>query len=134
VVSVAPGASFVLVDIPGLIEGAAEGKGLGHRFLRHIERTRCLVFTIDASGDDPFGQYKILREELGKFHPLLLEKPKLIVLTKNDLGEFPVDKRFRREKCPVVRVSSVSGAGLTDFKREAYGISRAEQPENGGWG
>jgi GTP-binding protein len=124
VVSLGANASFVLVDIPGIIEGAADGKGLGHRFLRHIERTRCLVFTMDASGEDPYGQYKILRAELEKFHPLLLEKPKLIVLTKLDLGDFPVDKRFKKEKCPVLKTSSITGAGLEEFKREAYTLSR----------
>ncbi len=133
VVSVASGASFVLVDIPGIIEGAAEGKGLGHRFLRHIERTRCLVFTLDASEKDPYGQYKILRNELKKFHPLLLEKPKLIVLTKNDLGDFAVDKRFKKEKCPVVQTSSATGFGLAEFKREAYGLARAGQVASDGW-
>jgi len=133
VVSIASGASFVLVDIPGLIEGAAEGKGLGHRFLRHIERTRCLVFTLDASEPDPYGQYKILRKELEKFHPLLLEKPKLIVLSKNDLGEFPVDKRFKKEKCPVVQTSSMTGIGLAEFKREAYTLSRSGRSTDDGW-
>lgn len=133
VVSVAPGASFVLVDIPGLIEGAAEGKGLGHRFLRHIERTRCLVFTIDASEKDPYGQYKILRKELEKFHPLLLEKPKLVVLSKNDLGTFTVDKRFKKEKCPVIQTSSMTGLGLAEFKREAYALARAGKPAGDGW-
>lgn len=133
VVSVAPGASFVLVDIPGLIEGAAEGKGLGHRFLRHIERTRCLAFTIDASGEDPYGQYKILRKELEKFHPLLLEKPKLIVMSKCDLGDFSVDKRFKKEKCPVVMTSSATGLGLEAFKREAYALGRAGEETGDGW-
>lgn len=133
VVSVAPGASFVLVDIPGLIEGAAEGKGLGHRFLRHIERTRCLVFTLDASEKDPYGQYVILRKELEKFHPLLLEKPKLIVLSKNDLGDFPVDKRFKKEKCPVVKTSAATGLGLSEFKREAYALARAGKTVGDGW-
>lgn len=133
VVSVGSGASFVLVDIPGLIEGAAEGKGLGHRFLRHIERTRCLVFTMDASGKDPYGEYKILRKELEKFHPLLLEKPKLIVLSKNDLGTFAVDKRFKKEKCAVIQTSSMTGLGLNEFKREAYTLSREGKAAGDGW-
>jgi GTP-binding protein len=135
VVSVGAGASFVLVDIPGLIEGAAEGKGLGHRFLRHIERTRCLVFTIDASEKDPYAQYKVLRKELGKFHELLLDKPKIIVLTKNDLGSFDVDKRFKKEKCAVIQTSSINGLGLNEFKREAYTLSRiGKTVANDGWG
>jgi GTP-binding protein len=133
VVSVGAGASFVLVDIPGIIEGAAEGKGLGHRFLRHIERTRCLVFTMDASGKDPYGEYKVLRKELEKFHPLLLEKPKLIVLSKCDLGDFPVDKRFKKEKCPVLQTSSITGLGLAEFKREAYALARAGKVIGDGW-
>jgi GTP-binding protein len=133
VVSIGQGASFVLVDIPGLIEGAAEGKGLGHRFLRHIERTRCLAFTIDASGKDPYGEYKVLRKELEKFHPLLLDKPKLIVLSKNDLGDFPIDKRFKKEKCPVVQTSSITGLGLTEFKQEAFKLARAGRPVGDGW-
>lgn len=133
VVSVGAGASFVLVDIPGLIEGAAEGKGLGHRFLKHIERTRCLAFTIDASSEDPYGQYKILRKELEKFHPLLLEKPKLIVLSKCDLGEFSVDKRFKKEKCAVVMTSSATGLGLAEFKREAFALAREHKPAGDGW-
>lgn len=134
VVNVAPAASFVLVDIPGLIEGAADGKGLGHRFLRHIERTRCLAFTIEAGGDDPYAQYRTLRAELEKFHPLLLEKPKLIVLSKNDLGDFPVDPRFYGENCPVLRTSSITGAGLDAFKHEAYALARAgKSPGDDGW-
>jgi GTP-binding protein len=133
VVSLGPAASFVLVDIPGIIEGAADGKGLGHRFLRHIERTRCLVFTIDGSGEDPYAQYKVLRSELEKFHPLLLEKPKLIVLTKLDLGDFPVDKRFKKEKCPILKTSSMTGAGLDEFKREAYTLSRDNGAVKDSW-
>jgi GTP-binding protein len=134
VVSLGYQASFVLVDIPGIIEGAAEGKGLGHRFLRHIERTRCLAFTIDGTGEDPYGQYKVLRAELGKFHPLLLEKPKLIVLTKADLGEVKVDKRFKKEKCPLVVTSSMNGLGLDDFKREAWALSREAGASGDSWG
>jgi GTP-binding protein len=133
VVGLGYGASFVLVDIPGIIEGAADGKGLGHRFLRHIERTRCLVYTIDGSGEDPYAQYQILRAELKKFHPLLLEKPKLIVLTKLDLGDFPVDKRFKKEKCPILKTSSMNGAGLEEFKREAYALSRDSGPAKDSW-
>lgn len=133
VVSVGQAASFVLVDIPGIIEGAAEGKGLGHRFLRHVERTRCLAFTLDASGEDPYAQYRVLRKELEKFHPLLLEKPKLIVLSKCDLGEFSVDKRFKKEKCPVLLTSSVTGLGLADFKREAHALSRAGKSDQDSW-
>lgn len=116
IVNVGPGKSYVLVDIPGLIEGAAEGKGLGHQFLRHVERSACLAYVIDSSVEDPFGQYQVLRAEMQKFHPLLLEKPRLIVLNKQDLGEFTVDPRFLAEGCPIVRTSAVTGSGLPELK------------------
>jgi GTPase len=116
IVEVGAGRSFVLVDIPGLIEGAAEGKGLGHQFLRHVERSACLAYVIDASENDPFGQYQVLRSEMEKFHPLLLQKPKLIVLNKMDLGDFDVDPRFKDEGCPLLRSSAVTGEGLPELK------------------
>lgn len=122
IVEVSVGRSFVLVDIPGLIEGAAEGKGLGHQFLRHVERSACLAFVLDIATEDPYGQYATLRGELEKFHPLLLQKPKLILLNKVDLGEFEADPRFALEGCPVLRTSSVTGAGLEDFKREVFAM------------
>lgn len=115
-VEVGPGRSFVLVDIPGLIEGASEGKGLGHQFLRHVERSFGLAYVIDSSAEDPFGQYQVLRKEMGNFHPLLLQKPRLIVLNKKDLGDFPVDPRFGAEGCPVIRTSAVTGEGLDLLK------------------
>jgi GTP-binding protein len=133
VVGVGLGRSFVLEDIPGLIEGAAEGKGLGHRFLRHIERTRCLAFVIDGSSEKPYKQYQVLRAELGKFHPLLLEKPKIILLNKADLGDFPVDRKFSKEKCPVLRVSALSGQGLEEFSATVYQMARAQKEETDGW-
>lgn len=127
VVSMGLGRSFVLVDIPGLIEGAAEGKGLGHRFLRHIERTRCLAFVIDSSGENPYKQYQVIRAELEKFHPLLLEKPKIILLNKVDLGDIKINAKFKKEKCQIFLTSSVSGTGLEDFKKAAYAIARQQK-------
>lgn len=126
VVGMGAGHSFVLVDIPGLIEGAADGKGLGHRFLRHIERTRCLAFVIDGSEKDPFAQYKILRTELEKFHPLLLDKPKLILINKADLGEVKISAKFKKENCLVLRTSSITGKGLEEFSRAAYTLAREQ--------
>jgi GTP-binding protein len=122
IVEVAVGRSFVMVDIPGLIEGAAEGKGLGHQFLRHVERSACLAFVLDAASEDPFGQYQTLRAELEKFHPLLLQKPKLILLNKVDLlsGDTPDEARFREQGCAVLRTSAVTGEGLEDVKKEVY--------------
>jgi GTP-binding protein len=116
IVEVGQGRSFVLVDIPGLIEGAAEGKGLGHQFLRHVERSACLAYVIDASENDPFGQYQVLRSEMEKFHPLLLQKPKLIVLNKMDLGDFDIDSRWKDEGCPILRSSAITGEGLPALK------------------
>jgi GTP-binding protein len=116
IVEVGAGRSFVLVDIPGLIEGAAEGKGLGHQFLRHVERSACLAYVIDSSENDPYGQYQTLRSEMEKFHPLLLQKPKLIVFNKIDLGEFDIDPRFREEDCPILRSSAITGEGLPELK------------------
>ncbi len=75
---------LILADIPGLIEGAAEGKGLGHKFLKHVERTRLLFHFIAADSEDPVLDYKKIREELGKFNPKLLEKPEYIIVSKTD--------------------------------------------------
>ncbi len=133
VVGMGLGKSFVLVDIPGLIEGAAEGKGLGHRFLRHIERTRCLAFVLDGFEKNPYAQYRILRSELERFHPLLLDKPKLILLNKSDLGDFSISPKFKQGKCPVLRVSAVSGKGLEEFKREAYSLLREQVEVKDEW-
>lgn len=132
-VEVPPNQSFVLVDIPGLIEGAAEGKGLGHQFLRHIERSFCLAYIIDASGEDPYGQYQVLRGEMEKFHPLLPQKPKLIALNKSDLGDFPVDPRFEQEGCTLVRTSALTGAGLGDLKQAIRALIGEKGIRKTGW-
>lgn len=75
---------LVLADIPGLIEGAAEGKGLGHKFLRHIERTKALIHCVSAESEDPVATYRIVREELGLYNKSILDKPEVILLTKVD--------------------------------------------------
>jgi GTP-binding protein len=133
IVEVGQGRSFVLVDIPGLIEGAAEGKGLGHQFLRHVERSACLAYVIDASEQDPIGQYQILRSEMEKFHPLLLQKPRLIVLNKTDLGDFSLDARFKAEGCPVLRSSAVTGAGLPELKEGIRALIGEKGIRQQGW-
>ncbi len=118
--------SFVLVDIPGLIEGAAGGKGLGHQFLRHIERTSVLCFVLDISSEMAFQQFTTLRAELEQFHPQLLEKPYLIALNKVDLGETDeagdviIDARFNELGCPILLTSTVTGQGLDTLKKEAF--------------
>lgn len=78
---------LVLADIPGLIEGAAEGKGLGHKFLRHIERTKALIHCVSAENDNPAEVYKIVRKELGLYNIDITKKPEIVVLTKSDLME-----------------------------------------------
>lgn len=91
----------VLADIPGLIEGASEGKGLGHKFLKHIEKVRLLLHCISAESDDPARDYKIIREELKKFNPGLLEKKEIILLTKSDLKKSPIKKIGQEKVIPV---------------------------------
>jgi GTPase len=77
--------SFVMADIPGLIEGAHTGKGLGHQFLRHVERSRMLVYLVDVSVDDPQKELDTLKSELGSYSPELLRRPSIVVLTKSDI-------------------------------------------------
>ncbi len=111
-----PGKSLVLVDIPGLIDGAAEGKGLGHQFLRHVERSFCLAYILDITEKDHFEKYQTLRDEMEKFQPLLLNKPKIIVLNKIDMGKFTPDKRLKKENCPIFKTSAITGEGLDALK------------------
>ena len=116
--------SFVVADIPGLVEGAAEGVGLGHRFLRHVARTRLLLHLLSVSPDEELPaeeRYAIIRAELGRFDPTLLERPELIVLTKLDtLPPEAVKAAFRavRRAAPdrrVLRISAVTGLGLPEL-------------------
>jgi GTP-binding protein len=109
----------VLADIPGLIEGAAEGAGLGHDFLRHIERTRMLVHVLDISGSelrDPVDDYRKINDELGKFSPLLLEIPQLVAANKTDLPEAEENLARFRETFPDVEVFPVSAATAHGFE------------------
>lgn len=107
--------SFVVADIPGLIEGASEGKGLGHQFLKHIERTALLLFVIDGSEEEAWDRYTALLAELEAFHPLLIEKPRVIALNKRDLGESPTRERFAKEKAEVIETSAVAGSGCREL-------------------
>ncbi|HJP30034.1 MAG: GTPase ObgE [Candidatus Latescibacteria bacterium] len=112
--------SFVLADLPGLIEGAHQGKGLGIRFLRHIERTRVLLFTLEATDETPEQQFEALRDELRQFDPGLLEKPFAVAWTKADLlgpdPEAPASPEGAGE-APCFLISSVSGHGLAPLLR-----------------
>ncbi|MDD5147317.1 MAG: GTPase ObgE [Candidatus Daviesbacteria bacterium] len=91
----------VLADIPGLIEGASEGRGLGYKFLKHIEKVGLLLHCISSESDDPFRDYKIIREELKKFNPELLNKKEIVLLTKSDLKETKLKKIGKKEVIPI---------------------------------
>ena len=100
--------SFVMADIPGLIEGAGSGKGLGYQFLKHIERTRVLVFLIDVNDPDPIESLNILIKEIKNYNLDILKKPRIIVLTKSDT--IPHDDQ--KDLPDYERISSISGDGL----------------------
>lgn len=106
--------SFVVADIPGLIEGAHEGRGLGIEFLRHIERTSVLVVLIDATSSDWAADYRTLLTEMESYNPLLTQKPRIVVLTKMDLvaDKNCGDSFLRRTDYPACRISAVSGEGI----------------------
>lgn len=111
--------SFVMADIPGIIEGAAEGKGLGHRFLRHIERNSVLLFMIPADTGDIRKEYGILVEELRKYNPELLDKHRVIAISKSDLLDQELTDAMRPllpDDVPVVFISSVTGTGIKVLK------------------
>jgi GTP-binding protein len=114
--------TFVMADIPGIIEGAAEGKGLGHYFLRHIERNSTLLFLIPADADDIKKQYEILLDELRRYNPEMLDKDRLVAISKSDMlddelkGEMKtlLDKEF--EGIPYLFFSAVAQQGLMELK------------------
>jgi GTP-binding protein len=112
-------ASFVLADIPGLIEGASEGAGLGHQFLRHLSRTRLLLHLVDVTLDDPAKDARVIAAELKKYEPALYRKPRWLVFNKIDAVEDP-DARIRRIlaklrwKKPWFKVSAINGAGTPE--------------------
>lgn len=111
--------SFVMADIPGIIEHAHEGKGLGHRFLRHIERNAVLLFMVPCDADDIRAQYGILVRELEMFNPELLTKPRLLAITKCDLADKELLDWLRPTLPPGVEahfISAVSGLGITELK------------------
>ena len=111
--------SFVMADIPGIIEGASEGKGLGLRFLRHIERNAVLLFMVPADADDITEQYNILLRELNQFNPQLADKQRVLAVSKSDM----LDDELRQEiektlpaDVPHVFISAVTGYGITELK------------------
>jgi len=114
--------SFVMADIPGIIEGAAEGKGLGHYFLRHIERNATLLFLIPADSNDISKEYEILLDELRRYNPELLDKERLIAISKSDMlddelmGEMRLELDKDLKGAPYIFISSVAQQGIQKLK------------------
>jgi GTP-binding protein len=113
------GKSFCIADLPGIIEGAAEGKGLGHRFLRHIERNSILLFLIPSDSDGHGNEFKILVSELEKYNPELLHKQFIIAISKSDMLDEELRTAISKElpeEIPHVFISSLTNKGLTELK------------------
>jgi GTP-binding protein len=123
--------SFVVADIPGLIEGAHTGKGLGHQFLRHIERTRALAYLVDINDENPRQAFETLRNELKTYSQLMIKKPSMIVLTKLDVQSNDSQKIKFNANLPVIKISAVRGDNLSQLKNEFYElIMQAEKLED----
>jgi GTP-binding protein len=128
VVSLSGERSFVVADLPGLIEGAHEGHGLGHQFLRHIERTKVLIHLVDvsgASGRDPVEDFDAIRRELELYNPALLDKPQLVAANKMDALDDParvtaLEKRVKKLKLRFFKISGVTGAGVPALIEAAW--------------
>jgi len=111
--------SFIMADIPGIIEGASEGKGLGLRFLRHIERNSALLFMVPADSDDIAKEYEILLGELQKYNPELLDKDRVLAISKSDMLDEELIAEIKEElptDLPSLFISSVAQQGITELK------------------
>ncbi len=117
---------FVLADIPGLIEGAGEGKGLGHKFLRHIARTKMLLHCISCEHDDPKKVYDVIRKELKKYDPTLLDKPEVILLTKTDMIDEKIllayKKLFKKSHKYIFAVSIIDDKSVKELSDQLVKI------------
>jgi GTP-binding protein len=113
-----------MADIPGIIEGASEGKGLGTRFLRHIERNASLLFMVPADAKDIGKEYSVLLEELKKYNPQLLDKERLLVITKSDMLDEELETELRKElpQVPYIFISAITGKGITELKDKIWKI------------
>jgi len=123
--------TFVVADIPGIIEGAAEGKGIGHRFLRHIERNSTLLFLIPADAPNISEQYEILLDELRRYNPEMLDKDRLIAISKSDMldAELKLEMKHELDKnlgAPYLFISSVAQQGLTELKDRLWEMLNKE--------
>ena len=117
--------TFIMADIPGIIEGASDGKGLGHYFLRHIERNSTLLFMIPSDSDDIVNSYNILLKELKKYNPEMLDKSRLIAITKSDLLDDELTDEIRLEIRDKIQeefifISSISNVGLVKLKDKIW--------------
>ena len=127
------GHSFVVADIPGLLEGASEGKGLGHQFLKHIERTHTLLFVIDGFAENAYQQFSVLKNELAAFHPKLSRKPYVIALNKKDLGIENAIKEFAEHKEKVIVTSAITGEGCKELQQALDEAVPHVQKKKVGW-
>ena len=125
--------SFVIADIPGIIEGAAEGKGLGHYFLRHIERNSTLLFLVPADADDIKKEYEILLDELRRYNPEMLDKDRLIVISKSDMLDEELKSELKLQldgafgETSYMFISSVAQQGLTELKDKLWAMLNVEE-------
>lgn len=133
IVSYRDGRSFCMADIPGIIEGASEGKGLGLRFLRHIERNAVLLFMVPATSEDIVREYRILLNELEQYNPELLTKARILAISKCDTLEPKELEKLRKSKSlkkidiPIVFISSVAGVGIDELKDALWTELNKEQ-------
>lgn len=123
--------TFVVADIPGIIEGAAEGRGIGHRFLRHIERNSTLLFLVPADAPNISEQYEILLDELRRYNPEMLDKDRLIAISKSDMldAELKLEMKHELDKnlgAPYLFISSVAQQGLTELKDRLWEMLNKE--------
>ena len=124
------GKSFCIADLPGIIEGAAEGKGLGHRFLRHIERNSILLFLIPADSADHKKEFEILVNELEEYNAEMLQKDFVIAISKSDMLDEELKTAIKKElpkKIPHIFISSVTGQGLTELKDLIWNVMNQPQ-------
>lgn len=123
--------TFVMADIPGIIEGAAEGKGIGFRFLRHIERNSTLLFLVPADAPDVVRQYEILLDELRRYNPEMLDKDRLVAISKSDLLDDELQSEMKTEldaklNAPYIFISAVAQKGLAELKDELWDLLNKE--------
>ncbi len=142
IAEISPDRRIVFADIPGLIEHAHKGQGLGTRFLRHVERTRLLVHLIDvdpADGSDPIENYRVIRHELSEYSPDLAAKPELVVLSKMDLVGGPEDRETAVQMYgkalgkPVLTISSASRTGLNELLEACWAVLEKSRKPEPGW-